>query len=688
MIHPISLTRSPSWLDGSPSFLIDGYWPPLFPKIEYDAREMLGRAKALGCSVIRFPSVGKWATYPSTIMPPHPELGGRDLVRETLEEARRLDMRVALYLSVGHALPGTLVREMRPQWGALLDGGVWPEPRQFFGGEGVLPIDTFGPYWDDLLAMVDELLGRYEVDALYLDGPYYGWHFWEGLISQTDATRRLFETETGRPLPRNDDTANPHREAFWQWAAQRLLRLFGEIQKRASARGNIPVLFNLCAGQVGSENIADDLIKLGDGCLLERIMGGLKGFAKARRADKFVWQYASHHTYWPRFSSPDYERKTVFAAGETVRLGGRPIYANAGRFAYHFPPGQEIVDAFQNVGTLSHRLADARKSPHCHILSIDAPLTHGQAGGTQETVTALLDVLESHAISTEVRLEDTFADPPPVLLVPSSLDPDLLPVSLLESYVERGGLLLVFLGASHPDLSPALSELLSLRPLKLSSDEERELRLHRFEDFAGVAGDPLRLQEGWHGYDLYLAKGEQRMPLGKVPVYQPAGEVDVLASVVTGTDWRALTPAIWSYQKGQGRIITVATDTDFICGLAADSIVSDLVADLVGSYCPPKPALRFPDGACPGLRAGFYRSETEWSLVLADGLQEGATVRDLPGMEITLPEGTKILEVETSPPDAGIRVVVQGGSAVLRGATLRGHLGVHLKYKNYVKTER
>lgn len=681
---------SPSWLDSSPAFLIDGYWPPLFPRIEYDARELLGRAQDLGCSVVRFPSVGKWATYPSAIMPPHPDLGGRDLVAETLAEADRRGMKVALYLSVGHALPQTLVREMRPHWGALLDDGVWPRPRQFFGGEGVLPIDTFGPYWADLLAMVDELLGRYEIDALYLDGPYFGWHFWEGLISQTEATRQVFETETGRPLPRNDDTASPDGKVFWAWAAQRLIRLFSEIRQRATARGNVPVLFNLCAGQVGTENIADDLIALGDGCLLERIMGGLKGFAKARRAETFVWQYASHHTYWPRFSSPDLERRTVFAAGETVRMGGRPIYANAGRFAYAFPPASEIAAAFQNVGVLSRRLARAQKVPHCHILSVDAPLTHGPAGGAQETVTALLEVLENAAIGAEVRLEDTFANPPPVLLVPSSLDPKLLPVALLEEYVVRGGLLVAFLGGPEAAELADLQELLSLRPFALAPDEEDRLHLHRFEDFAGVAGDVSRLQDGWHGYDLYLADGERRMPLGRVPVWQPDREVDVLASVVTGTDWKAVTPAVWTCERGLGRVVTVATDADFVCALTGDKIVSDFVSGLIRRYCPPIPALRFADNERSGTRATFFRDENDWSLVLADGFHEGSSPRILPEMAISLPEGTRILKVETTPPLPDLRVEIGTGSVILKGASLCGHLGVHLhcQNQNHVEAKR
>ncbi len=49
-------------------------------------------------------------------MPPHPDLGGRDLIAETIAAARKLDTRVVLYLSVGHALPESLVRGSRLDW--------------------------------------------------------------------------------------------------------------------------------------------------------------------------------------------------------------------------------------------------------------------------------------------------------------------------------------------------------------------------------------------------------------------------------------------------------------------------------------------------------------------------------------------------------------------------------------------
>ncbi|TXI80050.1 MAG: hypothetical protein E6Q40_15310, partial [Cupriavidus sp.] len=403
LAHPVSSPRSGSCepLNVSPAFLIDGYWPPLYPRIEYDAEVMLGRAKELGCSVVRFPSVGKWATYPSEIMPPHPDLGGRDLIAETIEAARRLDTRVVLYLSVGHALPESLVRASRPDWGALEDDGNQPRSRQFFGGEGVVPLDTFGRYWTDILRMVDELLGRYEVAALYLDGPYYGWHYWEGLISQAAGTRETYLRETGRALPRNADGVTAEVRDFWRWAADKLLTLFQEIRTRAGAAG-VPVMFNLCAGKAGCEDISDKLLALADGCLLERIMGGLKGFAKARRAGCFVWQYASHHTYWPRLSSPTLESDVLFAASETVRYGGRSIYANAGRFAYSMPD-VGLQQAFQLLGEQSSWLAHASKVVQAVVVLPSEVPSAGHGAGIPRSVPALIDAFDSGSLSAEAR---------------------------------------------------------------------------------------------------------------------------------------------------------------------------------------------------------------------------------------------------------------------------------------------
>ena len=56
-------------------------------------------------NAIRFGSAGKWAVFPNEFFPPHPQLGERDLLAETIAEAHARDVRVIGYIPVGHIIP-------------------------------------------------------------------------------------------------------------------------------------------------------------------------------------------------------------------------------------------------------------------------------------------------------------------------------------------------------------------------------------------------------------------------------------------------------------------------------------------------------------------------------------------------------------------------------------------------------
>ena len=71
-----SMTALPSleWLRRSRTLLYDAYWPPFHPRLAYDPAEAVAPAVRLGADAIRFGTIGKWALYPSRVMPNHPDL--------------------------------------------------------------------------------------------------------------------------------------------------------------------------------------------------------------------------------------------------------------------------------------------------------------------------------------------------------------------------------------------------------------------------------------------------------------------------------------------------------------------------------------------------------------------------------------------------------------------------------------
>ena len=165
------------WLRRSRTLLYDAYWPPFYPRLDYDPEKGIAIAKKLNANAIRFGTIGKWALFPSKIMPQHPNLGGRDLLGETVKLALKNGIKIIGYIPVAHGLPGVMIRSERPQWAFLVDDGMTPADQMHFGGPGIVPLCTFGAYRQDILKIVREVVDGYDVSAVYLDGPYQGMMF-------------------------------------------------------------------------------------------------------------------------------------------------------------------------------------------------------------------------------------------------------------------------------------------------------------------------------------------------------------------------------------------------------------------------------------------------------------------------------------------------------------------------------
>lgn len=133
-------------LHGLKTLLLDGYWPPFAPELSFDAGRAAALCERCGADSVRFGSIGKYAFYPSRVYPPHPDLGGRDLLREMTETG----VKVVCYVPVGHGVPRSWVERLHPDWVCRDDAGAMLAPRgqEFhFGGEPLLSICAFGDYW-------------------------------------------------------------------------------------------------------------------------------------------------------------------------------------------------------------------------------------------------------------------------------------------------------------------------------------------------------------------------------------------------------------------------------------------------------------------------------------------------------------------------------------------------------------
>ena len=164
-----------------------GVWKTNDPRYasKFNGREIVKRSREAGCEyVVIWARDGEWVYYDSTILPKCPGLGDRDVLRETLDEARKYEMPVIAYCVVQYGsrtLRENSTFEMR---GA--DGG----------GLGRLCLNS--GYISVIKSLLDEMLA-YGVDGFHVDmldqgfGPPHG--CW------CSHCRSLFREKHGHEMP-------------------------------------------------------------------------------------------------------------------------------------------------------------------------------------------------------------------------------------------------------------------------------------------------------------------------------------------------------------------------------------------------------------------------------------------------------------------------------------------------------
>ena len=336
--------------------LYDAYWPPFAPALTYCPKRAIDCAKKMGANTIRLGAMGKWALFPNDIIKPHPDLGDKDLVGETVALAKEANIHVVMYLSIGHALPQAWIHEYKPQWRFHLDDESATLPMRHFGGEMVEPPCVFGAYEQEIQRLVQTVADRYDPDAFYFDGPYQGWDN-QDKICQCSACRKQFETATSLKLPTNHEVRQLERNTqlkeritvYTQWNRGKLLGLLkrlNEVIKRDRLRW---LVMNRSAAAILGSDYERLVLSTCDGFLTETNRGGVEGFSIASHLGKVVWNYTNQHTPWPRLTSPSIELEAQREGFRALTQAGKPIVSYAGRLILDDQYAQPIADLFATV---------------------------------------------------------------------------------------------------------------------------------------------------------------------------------------------------------------------------------------------------------------------------------------------------------------------------------------------------
>lgn len=451
------MNKNHEWLKRSRTFLYDAYWPPFTPELKYTAEDGIAIAKRMNANVIRFGSIGKWALYQSKIMPRHPDLKGRDLLGETVELAHRSGIKVIAYIPVSHALPTEIVWKIKPEWAFVGDGEKNVEPVKHFGGLEIVPCCINGKYHNDILDIVREVVGNYDADGIYLDGPYQGWAH-HNTVCQCDSCRRIFFSDTGIELPTNSSMkGNPLSSCkagnkYLTWINAKLAGILSEIRDIVKSGKDLPLLINRTSMKITGLDNEPAMIKFVDGFLTETDAGGIEGFSYGAIHDKIVWNYTTQHRHWPRLSSIRLEKESALEAYRTISMCATPIVAYAGRYFYENQNSHYMKSAFSKIKALEKFLRGSSSEKFAAVLF--------PGGKAQATVDfhALMKInpdayelykcLHDGGIQTMVlpdyilddnKLSSSFK----IICLPSSLQINAKRAAQLKEFVGKGGILLV-----------------------------------------------------------------------------------------------------------------------------------------------------------------------------------------------------------------------------------------------------
>src|SRR5947199_9776046 len=101
---PAAFAQQYNWLNTARIFLIDAYYPPFAPKLEFNAEKLAETMQDMHVNVVRMSTMGKYATIQGIRYSTHPDQGNRDLLSEMIAACKPRGIRVIPYISTGHKL--------------------------------------------------------------------------------------------------------------------------------------------------------------------------------------------------------------------------------------------------------------------------------------------------------------------------------------------------------------------------------------------------------------------------------------------------------------------------------------------------------------------------------------------------------------------------------------------------------
>ena len=604
---PKSQSQASEWLQTARVFLIDAYYPPMAPKLEFDAETLAETMVQMRVNTVRIATMGKYATIRNVRFARHPGQGDRDLLVEMIAACKPRGIRVVPYISTGHKLAWSMVTQHYPEYAQRICPGGGPQRSHMFVGEDHGTVCWNTPYRQAFLDLVEHVVRDYDVAGIYFDTwrPFY---FWPGIkVCYCDGCCEGFQKATGSNLPWHKNSKDYTQkeltliDKYHDWYKQELINIIHEVRRLVKSHKDIPLIYNINNPQ---KITAEDplIITAMDAFLYERgrtLLERTEGISLARSMGMYVWPYVGTYGNWPRVIYDGYNyQQQIFT---TTMFTGASIIAQPYAYVNHPEYRRYVEYPFSVQAANEQYLSGFENYPYVAVVYgyQDPPGFNQQANWGRKvdvrsaTLGAYAACLYGHVQVSSVH--ESILDQPKQLARYKVLYLASIPylsksrIENIKHFVREGGGLVTSFGTSLYDAKGArqecfaLAELMRVVPLRPRGKVAEIIR--NYQIMTGGPNDLYLLGRTGRGYleDYWT---DRLVPLW---FYEPVAVLEgssVVMDIVTGDGRRAFLPGVVVSRYGKGRVAYLASCLESLFLTDNIDVLGKLIRSLVKAVAP------------------------------------------------------------------------------------------------------
>lgn len=606
--HPesqVTITDSDpfNWIKTARVFLLDAYYPPFAPELEYDAELLAETVEEMHGNVVRLGTMGKYATIQGVRFSTHPDQGDRDLLAETIEACKPRNIRVVPYISTGHKLDWSMIVNDYPEYAHQDTPGGGPLKLQMMIGEDHATVCWMTPYKEAFMDLIEHVVRDYDIDGMYFDTwrPLYFWT--REMTCYCEGCTKGFRAATGKEIPYRTDPADYTKEEratigeYHHWYGEEYIRIVQETCKLIRSYKDIPLIYN-----------ADNPVKIAhedprilnemDAFLYERsrtILERAEGVSLARGLGLDVWPYIGVYNNWQRtIYETNSLQQQIFT---NMMFGGGAILAQPYAYTLHKENREYVSYPFGVIEKHEKVLNNLTNYPFVGVVYAgQSPPGHARSswwGGMTDARSATLGAfaacLYSHIQVSSIH--EFILDRPEEMEKYAVLYladiPYLSPrrIENLKEYVRNGGGLIAGYATSLYDEDGkrrtdfALEELIRVK--SLMPGEELSDKMYFYSTKIGGPSDLYVLARESNDSPLTGYWADRLVPAWYYETVEALESSSTIMDIVTGHDRAPLLPAVVMSDYGDGKVLYSAVSLESLYRKDGKYVIRELIEEFI-----------------------------------------------------------------------------------------------------------